>query len=290
MPELPEVQTIVRDLNRSVRGKVIRDVLVHAEKIVAPLSGDVFRRRVRGRRIGTARRRGKFILLPLQGKDRSTLVLLWHMRMTGHPLFRDERRETADDRRFFADPRNQHVRLSFLFTDGTRLDYADVRKFGTLHLLTPAAVKTSPSLALLGPDALTGVWTPAHLYTTLRRRKKALKVALLDQTILAGIGNIYADEILWTIRVHPLLPTQRVTLPDTRRLARAIRAVLRRAVRARGTSIDDYRDLRGRGGTYGNLRRVYQRTGQPCFRCRTNIAKLVVGGRGTHICPRCQQR
>jgi len=290
VPELPEVETIARDLNRHARGRRIREVIIHAPKLVVPLTVNAFQGGVRGKTILGVKRRGKFLLVSLGVSARKpTHILLWHMRMTGHPLFRDERKETPEDRSAFADSRNRHIRLSFRFTDGTRLDYSDVRKFGTLHLVDPDHISTHRSLVAMGPDALDPSWTAEKLHEALRKRKKAIKVALLDQTVIAGIGKIYADEILRTARLHPLLPTRRLTLADVRRMFRAIRTVLPRAVRARGTSIDDYRDLRGRGGKYGNVRRIYQRTGMPCFRCGATIARIVVGGRGTHVCPQCQR-
>ena len=308
MPELPEVTTIVRDLTRAVRGKVIADVWTDTSKMLAPHSVRAFRRGVRGKAFLQFTRRGKFIIAHLghggwgmgQGTKRRharphgpgpiTHALVWHLRMTGHPLYRDERRETRDGKlaAAFADPRNQHVRLSFHFTDGTRLDYSDVRKFGTIRLVRAQDLNSHPPLRLLGPDALTHRWTTSELCRLLKRRRKTLKQALLDQTVIAGIGNIYVDEILWASRLHPLRRTATLTPRACGRIVTSMRAVLRQAVLRRGTSIDDFRDLKGQKGRYGDIRRVYQRAGQPCFRCGARIATLRVGGRGTHVCPRCQ--
>ncbi len=306
MPELPEVTTIVHDLNRKVRGKQIADIWTDTEKIVAPLSPRAFRRRLRGKVFFRFERRGKFIVAYVtpetrdrRSETRTTTpsgfrfpvsdVLLWHMRMTGHPLFRDEKRETARERALYADPRNQHIRLSFRFTDGTRLDYSDVRKFGTLQLVPFVMYAGHPLLKALGPDAWNHRWTAAELLQRLRVRRTTLKQALLDQTLIAGIGNIYADEILWTAGIHPRFRTELLTRSHGTRLLRAMRRVLGRAIRARGTSVDDFRDLRGRKGAYGKSLRVYQRTLKPCFRCRRKIGRLVIGGRGTHVCPQCQR-
>jgi formamidopyrimidine-DNA glycosylase len=290
MPELPEVTTIVRDLRRTVRGKVIAGVSVNTPKLVAPLSVAAFRRRVRGKVFRAFSRRGKFVLAYLGPRGGApTDVLVWHMRMTGHPLDRDEGHETTRGGRAFRDPRNQHVRFVFRFTDGTRLDYSDVRKFGTIRLVHSRALAEHPSLRILGPDALAHPWTATELCRVLRKHRKTVKQALVDQTIIAGIGNIYADEVLWEARLSPLLRTDALTPRECSRLVRSIRAVLRRSLGARGTSIDDFRDLRGRKGTYGSILRVYARAGQRCFRCGATIAKLRVGGRGTHLCPRCQR-
>lgn len=297
MPELPEVTTIVRDLNRRARGKQIADVWTDTPKLVRPLTAAAFHRQVVGRVFLRFERRGKFILAclgpPRRRVSRSqffvTCYLVWHMRMTGHPLFRDEKRETARERATYADPRNQHIRLSFRFTDGTRLDYSDVRKFGTLHVAPSAVPDAHPALTTLGPDAWDHRWTAAELRERLRGRRTTVKQALLNQTLIAGIGNIYADEILWTAGIHPRLRTERLTRSHGERLRRAIRQILSQAIRARGTSVDDFRDLRGRKGAYEERLRVYQRTGKPCFRCREEIGRIVVGGRGTHVCPQCQR-
>lgn len=308
MPELPEVTTVVRELNRAVRGKVIQDVSVEAAKLVRPLTVAQFRTRLRGWRFRGFRRRAKFILaalgrssgqLPVTrrqfvragSRKPATGYLLWHLGMTGHPLYRNPKLETRNKKlaAAFADPMNQHVRLTFHFRDGTRLEYADVRKFGKLELVRPSELADHPQLRKLGPDALALARRPAALCARLQARKKAVKVALLDQQVLGGVGNIYADEALWAARLHPLLPTRRLTPAHCRALARALRTVLREAIRRHGTSIDDYRRLFGTKGHYGNLREAYQRTGLPCRRCGTLIRRLVVGGRGTHVCPRCQR-
>lgn len=293
MPELPEVTTMVADLNRLVKGKRIADVWTDTPRIVRPLTASAFRFAVRGKRFTRFRRAGKYIIADLRGSARAARTrdwsLVWHMRMTGHPLFRDERRETSAARRAFSDPRNQHIRLVFSFTDGTRLLYSDARKFGTLHALPTAYLARHLGLSALGPDALRHRWTPAALSAALRAHDTTVKQALLDQTRLAGIGNIYADEILWTARLHPRTRTTDVTRADAGRLVSALRQVLTKAVRRRGSSINDFRDVRGRKGTYGSVRKAYQRHGQPCFRCGATLARMIVGGRGTHVCPSCQR-
>ncbi len=295
MPELPEVTTIVRELNRFVRGKVIRDVSVvpGAAKLVRPLMPAQFRAAARGKRFLDFRRRAKFIIASLgpPPRRRVSSYLVWHLGMTGHPLFRNEKaeRRNAKWRAAMADPMNQHVRLTFHFTDGTRLEYADIRKFGKVELVRVSDIHAHPQLQKLGPEALDLARQAALFCARLKARKKALKVALLDQTVVAGIGNIYADEILWTAKLHPRLPTRRLTPAQCRRLAAATRKVLARAIRALGTSIDDFRRVRGERGRYGALLRAYQRTGLPCRRCGMLIRRFVVGGRGTHVCPRCQR-
>lgn len=296
MPELPEVTTVVRELNRLVRGKTIRAVDVDTPKLLRPLTVTQFRRAVVGRTFGPFRRRAKFIVALLGNHRRSarqnaSWVLLWHLGMTGHPLYRDPKteRESPVLQRAMADPMNQHVRLTFHFTDGTRLEYADIRKFGKLELVRPSDLRAHPRLRKLGPEALEIARHPATFCEKLAAQRRSLKVVLLDQHVVAGIGNIYADEILWTARLHPLMKSNRLRSHECVTLSRAVRSVLTRAIRAHGTSIDDYRRVRGDKGHYGDIRKAYQRSGLPCQRCGTLIRRLVVGGRGTHVCPRCQR-
>lgn len=302
MPELPEVTTIVAELNRVVRGRTIHDVDIETAKLIRPLTPAQFRARLRGVRFLSFRRRAKFIIARLGARFRGRKpasgfrnpvsgILVWHLGMTGHPLFRDPKAEARNRKRrtAMADPINGHIRLTFFFTDGTRLEYSDVRKFGNIELLKSADFMEHPRLRKLGPDALELARDPRTLCARLKARQKAVKVALLDQEVLAGVGNIYADEALWTARLHPLLPTKALSTRQCRALARALRAVLETAIRAHGTSSDDYRRIHGGRGRYGDLLEAYQRTGLPCRRCGTLIRRLVVGGRGTHICPRCQR-
>lgn len=300
MPELPEVTTMVRELNVAVRGKVIRDVETNSPKLVRPFTVAHFRAAVRGKAFLRFTRRAKFVLAALGRPARRRVsssqfpvssYLVWHMGMTGHPLYRNPEQETRNKKLAAAmkDPMNQHVRLTFHFTDGTRLEYADIRKFGNIELVRPSDLTQHPRLAKLGPEALDLARRPAALCSRLKARRKAVKVALLDQEVIAGIGNIYADEALWLARIHPLRSTQRLTLAHCGSLARAIRTVLQQAIRAHGTSIDDYRRLFGNKGRYSVLRKAYQRTNLPCLRCGTLMRRMVVGGRGTHVCPRCQR-
>lgn len=293
MPELPEVTTIVSDLNKLVRDKIVREVSGNTPKLIKPLDFVEFNRRVKGLCFMWFERRGKYIIGYLGKKsDSSDLykwVLIWHMRMTGHLLFRDEKKENKKTAELFKDPRNQFIRFSILFTDGTRLDFSDMRKFGTLHLLATSELDTHKGIALLGPDAFLTKWKPVELQSILLKKNMALKQALLDQGVIAGIGNIYADEILWTAKLHPLLKTSEINLKEIGVLLKAICAVLKKAIAERGSSVDDYRDASGRKGNYANFHRVYRRANKSCFRCGKKIVRITVNGRGTHFCPVCQK-
>ncbi|MDP3685366.1 MAG: bifunctional DNA-formamidopyrimidine glycosylase/DNA-(apurinic or apyrimidinic site) lyase [bacterium] len=300
MPELPEVTTIVRELNSLVRGKVIKDIETDTPKLVRPLTVAQFRAAVRGKAFLGFRRRAKFILAALGASSRRRVpsrqspvssYLIWHMGMTGHPLYRNPQAEIRNPKVAAAmrDPMNQHVRVTFHFTDGTWLEYADIRKFGKLELVRASDLSEHSQLRKLGPDAVELARRPKEFCEKLSAQRRSLKVVLMDQHVVAGIGNIYADEILWTARLHPLLKSDRVHREQCTVLTRAVRTVLERAIRARGASIDDFRRVRGEKGRYQEIRKAYQRTGLPCSRCGTLIQRLVVGGRGTHICPRCQR-
>jgi len=293
MPELPEVTTIVSDLNQLVRGKVIKEVSGDTPKLIKPLSFVEFGKRVKGLIFLRFERRGKYVIGYLGKKvddyNSSTQVLVWHMRMTGHLLFRDEKKENKEVAELFNDSRNQFIRFSILFTDNTHLDFSDMRKFGTLHLFVAEELESCKGVALLGPDALLTKWKPEKLKNVLTKRKLVLKQALLDQSVIAGIGNIYADEILWTAKLHPLLKTSELSTKEVAVLLKAIRVVLKKAIVERGSSVDDYRDAFGRKGKYANFHRVYRRTNKPCFRCGKKIVRITVNGRGTHFCPVCQK-
>ena len=293
MPELPEVTTIVSDLNRLVRGKIIGEISGNTPKLIKPLSLVEFSRRVKGLRFLQFERRGKYIIgylgKKVGGSDSSTQVLIWHMRMTGHLLFRDEKKENKKAIELFGDSRNQFIRFSILFTDSTHLDFSDMRKFGTLRLLATKELDTYKGIALLGPDALLTKWQPEELRTILMKKNVALKQVLLDQSVIAGIGNIYADEILWTAKLHPLLKTSALNTKEVESLLKAMNAVLKKAVIERGSSVDDYRDALGRKGKYAKFHQVYRRTNKQCFRCGKKIVRITVNGRGTHFCPVCQK-
>lgn len=274
MPELPEVETLVRDLRAArVTGRVIRAAVVHWRRTVAGMSPARFAAAVRGRRISAIGRRAKYIVLTL---DRG-LTLLIHLRMTGQ--LRIERRGAP------ADP---HDRLALKLDDGRALHFRDTRKFGRWQLLRNPEV----ILDRLGPEPLDSAFTPAEFARRLAGTRRRLKPLLLDQTFLAGVGNIYADEALWLARLHPLRRSDTLAADEAAALLHAVREVLRRGIAARGTSLGtgraNFRSLREQHGRNQEQVRVFRRTGAPCPRCSTPVVRLVVGQRSTHICPHCQ--
>ena len=273
MPELPEVETIRRDLIPRVVGRTITGVRVApgAERVVR--GDNAFARRITGRRIDDLARRGKYLLFRLEGKG-TTVYLAVHLRMTGSILYRPPR----------ADPPDAYVRAVITLDDGSELRYADLRKLGQMWLVD----SLHEPVGKLGPEPLDAAFTAAKLRETLSHRRAPIKAVLLDQRAIAGLGNIYADETLFAARIHPRRVANTLTEAETKRLHRAIRRVLSDALGNRGSSFRDYVDAAGREGTHQLRVKVFRRTGQPCYVCRTEIARIKVGGRSTHLCPRCQ--
>jgi len=269
MPELPEVETIVRGLREKLIGRQIRSVQVRTAALLkSPLPS--FRKQLTGAIIRKIERRGKFILIGL-GKG-ATLVV--HLRMTGQLLLIPE-----------GQPADKHTHLFFNLQPGDRqLRYRDVRKFGFLALLPPG--QEWPQLADLAPDPFD--LTARDFYERLQKKKRAIKPLLLDQRFISGLGNIYVDESLFRSRIHPLTPSHALNWDQARELHQRIRQVLRQAIQAKGTTVSDYRGPEGIVGGFQHHLQVYDRTGKPCRVCRSPIQKTRVGGRGTHFCPLCQ--
>jgi len=277
MPELPEVETIVSALRdgrseyrTSVMGLQIRDAVVLWTKTLASPGENEFKERILGQAITGLSRRGKFLDFSLTLDH-----LLIHLRMSG-----DLRMEISNDERGNPKAFEKHDRLALNFTEGSRLVFNDTRKFGRVWLTAFAEEVTGG----LGPEPLDENFSPAQFHQMLISRGRQLKPLLMDQTFIAGLGNIYADEALHLAKLHPLTNTHTITPVQSEKLLKAIREVLNEGIRRNGASIDWVY----RGGNFQNYFRVYGRTGEPCPVCGTPIERLVVGQRGTHICPNCQ--
>ena len=265
MPELPEVETIVRTLRPALVGQTIREADLRWARTLAVPSPRKFREQIRGQKIVGVGRRAKFINLQL-----SAFNLLVHLRMSGDLFIKEE--NSAPEK---------HDRLRLSLSNNTILIFHDTRKFGRVWLTDdPASV-----IGDLGPEPLSNEFTSQWLYENLHRRHRLLKPMLLDQTFLAGMGNIYTDEALHMARLHPLAASDSIKRRQAERLHEAIRAVLAEGIRRNGASIDWVY----RGGEFQNYFRVYDREGKPCPVCGTKIERLVVGQRGTHVCPKCQK-
>lgn len=276
MPELPEVETVVNDLRAAgLVGRTIRAVRVHWPRTVTPHTPTEFGRRLRGLRISAIRRRAKYIVCELS----SDALLLTHLRMTG-------RLEIVPAKT----PRDVHERVVITLDDERELRFHDPRKFGRMLVTPPAA---NP-LDALGPEPLDATLKPAQFSASLQASRRMLKPLLLDQTFIAGLGNIYVDEALWHAKLHPCRISDTLSREEARQLLNAIRIVLRRGIRNLGTSLGDghanFTSASRRKGSNQELLRVYQQTGKPCARCGQIVEKIVVGQRGTHVCPICQAK
>lgn len=276
MPELPEVETIVRALLLGGRdGPPIIDRVIERGQILWDRTLAVpqpvqFVERIAGQPVKTVSRRGKFLILQLKPD-----TLLIHLRMSG-----DLRVEPALDENGKPRPAEPHDRMILEFKDGLRLAFNDPRKFGRVWLVTdPAEVLTG-----LGPEPFDTDFTAEELHERLKDRQRSIKPLLLDQTVIAGLGNIYTDEALHLAKINPLIPAASLSRMQVEHLWLAIRSVLMEGIRRNGASIDWVY----RGGDFQNHFRVYGRAGQPCPVCGTPIERMVVGQRGTHFCPVCQ--
>ncbi len=275
MPELPEVETIVRQLEPALVGRTIAAVQVRWPGTVVG-SLPAFHSALRGTRIARLWRRGKFFVADLvRGRMRAG-HLVGHLRMTGRLLLAPG---TADP--------GPWARVSVGLDDGRVLHFVDTRKFGRLW----ATERLDAVMAGLGPEPLAKEFTPAWLARALRARRRRLKPLLLDQGFIAGLGNIYVDESLHAARLHPLTLAHTLRASLARRLHLAIRRTLRAAISREGSSFDTfYRTPGGRPGRYQTRLRVYGRAGRPCRTCGTPIVRTLVAQRATHFCPRCQPR
>ena len=272
MPELPEVETIRRDLLPLVVGSTITEAWVspNAPRLIQLLPPDEFCRQIAGRGIEDIARRGKYLLFRLDGG------LLWgvHLRMTGR-LLHD----------VSACPETPYLRASFRLDDGAWLCFVDMRKFGTMWLVDDEALVTGR----LGPEPLGDEFTAAYLHSILKRRSAPVKGVLLDQGAIAGIGNIYADEALFHAGINPKRAANTLSKQRAGRLFEGIRDALELALGDRGSSFRDYLDASGREGGHQLRVRVFRRTAEPCYVCGTEIKRVKVAGRSTHYCPKCQR-
>jgi formamidopyrimidine-DNA glycosylase len=275
MPELPEVQTIVNDLKTAgVEGTTIKGAKVFWSRTIAEPSAKVFCNRIRGKSVSSIRRRGKFIVFNFKNGD----DLLIHLRMSGRLHL------VSDDL-----PRKKHEHVILSFADGRQLRFHDTRKFGRLYLTSEA----EKILDRLGPEPLATGYTCKIFEMSLSPRKRMLKPLLLDQTFIAGLGNIYVDEALWESKIHPRRIAASLTKPEIRALHRAIPRVLKRGLKNLGTSLGtgkaNFYSIAKHQGRNRDELKVFRRTDRLCPRCQVKIQRIIVGQRSTHICPKCQK-
>jgi formamidopyrimidine-DNA glycosylase len=266
MPELPEVQTVVNSLRPTLLGRGIVAVGLGRQDIVEP-AGIELQAMLTGRSVRDIHRRGKRIVFTLDDAHRFYI----HLGMSGRITVGPE-----------TEPIAPHTHLQIRFDDGSVLRFSDARRFGGVWWLGTAPDDDNT----MGPEPLE--LRPGQLAERLKRTRRVIKSALLDQSLIAGLGNIYVDESLFSAGIHPLMPADRLTRQQSARLTRAIKATLRRALNHRGSTLRDYRDANGEAGNFQKLHRVYAREAEPCWKCKTPIQRIVIGGRSTHFCPSCQ--
>jgi formamidopyrimidine-DNA glycosylase len=288
VPELPEVETIRRQLAPEITGRRIERARVLDPRWTRPIAPGRVERGLRGRRIERVGRRGKYLLLRLD--DAATLAM--HLRMTGNLLLRDgntSERRLGGKRLYEGSPDARYLRALLELDGGVEVWFTDPRRFGQAILLR--ADQTEPYFASrVGIEPLSGELTAEAIGRVALGRRAPLKSFLLDQSGIAGVGNIYADEALWRARLHPLSPAGSMRPEHWEDLRAGILAALEEGLAAGGASIDDYRDARGESGAMQDEFLVHTRAGEPCVRCGETIRRIVVSGRSTYFCPGCQRR
>ena len=288
MPELPEVETIRAGLAKLLPGRVVRDVWYDWDKSFPNAPSDVARFLV-GAKIEKVRRRAKVLIIELSGG----WALIIHLKMTGQLVFVGKNQRFGaghpnDDMLAELPVKSTHVVLDF--TDGSKLFFNDQRKFGWVRLMPALEIPEIDFFKKVGPEPLDDDFTVDKFIERLARRKNSnIKAALLDQSVVAGIGNIYADESLWSAKIHPSTLVKDVPKTKLVLLYSAVREILNLSIAKGGSTDRNYVDAEGKKGSYLAFANVFRRTGEPCPRCGTPIEKLRVAGRGTHICPHCQK-
>ncbi|WP_353989118.1 bifunctional DNA-formamidopyrimidine glycosylase/DNA-(apurinic or apyrimidinic site) lyase [Pediococcus argentinicus] len=273
MPELPEVETVRRGLVGLVKGATIKKVDIRYDKMVTP-DAKKFASMLKGRKIIDIDRRGKYLLFRFD----HDLTLVSHLRMEGKYSVHDHSEEL-----------NKHDHVIFELENGQDLRYNDTRKFGRMNLVPTGEEFTIGGLKTIGPEPTPETLTVEYLKQRVRSRKRGMKSFLLDQDNVAGLGNIYVDEVLWMTKIHPLQPSNTLTDEEIVNLRQNIIDELKKAIDFKGTTVFSYLNADGHAGNFQNELNVYQRQGQPCHRCGTLIEKIKVAQRGTHFCPHCQK-
>lgn len=272
MPEMPEVETVRRSLNSQVKDHKITHVEIRYPDLI---TGDVdqFVEFVTGATVTDVGRRAKFLLIHLD----NGYTIISHLRMEG------KYRISSDP-----DAIDKHSHAIFTLDNGQKMIYNDVRKFGRMQLWNTDELSENKSLKKLGPEPLSTEFMFENLKPRIMRHRKAIKTVLLDQSVMSGLGNIYVDEVLWQVKIHPETPANHLSDKDIQNVIEASNQEMEKGIAVGGSSIRTYVDANGHKGNMQNNLKVYGKEGTPCPRCGTMIEKIKVGGRGTHFCPRCQ--
>ena len=274
MPELPEVETIKRELLEKVKGKRVSGVRVEKEKSVKLVSPGEFEKILVGKVFSDIQRRGKYLIIYLDSE--STLIV--HLRVTGRLLFSKDGQKIP-----------KYTKIIFTFDDGSQLFFSDMRGFGTAYLVAGTDFGLIPGLAQIGPEPLESNFSPEVLANLLRKKRGKIKPILMDQSFIAGVGNIYAQETLFRAGIHPERDVSTLSKEEIKAIYESLTTILRQAIAHRGTSTDTYVDLNGKKGSFEAQLQVYGKEDQTCMKCGNPIRKKKIAGRGTCFCPKCQK-
>ena len=287
MPELPEVETIVRGLNHKVVGLKIVDAWTDWPRTIKTHTLDKFKREIGRREILRAHRRAKYIMLDLS--DDKTLII--HQKISGHLLYgkwkiKGKKVEPAMEGPIKSDPYNRFIRFALYLNNGYMLGLSDVRRFGKVFLGDTDKIENINEIGKLGPEPLDPKFTPAKFKELMRRKRGVIKKVLMDPFVIVGIGNIYSDEILWYSGIAPLHRVEKLTDTELATIYRNIKMVLKKAIGAKGDSLQDYRTLEGKFGNYQNMHKAYQLTGEKCQKRDGGVIKrIAINNRSAHYCP-----
>ncbi|MCX6702700.1 MAG: DNA-formamidopyrimidine glycosylase [Candidatus Wolfebacteria bacterium] len=293
MPELPEVQTIVDDLNKRIVGRKVAGVWYDWPKTIKKPKATDLEKEIRGLKIEEIKRRGKNILIYLsKGVDKSAYLLLIHLKMTGHLLYGNwqmkNNKPVFPGKGFLSEKVNSYIHLIFYLDNGLELALSDLRKFAKVIFGPAEEIEKLGELHKIGPEPLNQSFKVGKFISLISPQRRKIKQVLMDPKVIAGIGNIYSDEILWQAKIHPLRSANSLKPEELEKIYKSIRQILEKALKLRGTSVSDFRDPLGKPGLYGKKLLAYRRGGEPCLRCGVKMKRLKMGGRSSCYCSRCQ--
>lgn len=287
MPELPEVQTIIDDLNKKIKGDMIVGFWSDWKKTVR-MPIEKFEKEIKGRKTLSASRIGKNIFLNLSGGK----TIYIHLKMTGHLLVKrkaQNAKRKTNEKDYFDEKVNQYIHHIFYLKSGRTLEFSDLRKFGKIILVDTNKIGDVAEIKSLGVDAMSKEFTLEKLEKILDKKSTKIKLLLIDQSKIAGIGNIYASEILYEAGILPTRPADKISREERKKLFHEIKKTLEKGIKLRGTSDSDYRDTAGAPGHFQEVLKVYRRAGKKCPKCGTIVQRIKLGQRGTFFCPVCQK-
>jgi len=291
MPELPEVETTIRGLQRKVLNRTFLGLWTDWKKMFKkPKSFNKFKKEIKNKKIRKVWRRGKNIIFDLS----DNYSLLIHQKLTGHLLyglwdFKNDKWFPKINKNILKNRVNTYIHLVFFLDNKKMLVLSDLRKFAKVELWKTKELLDSKWFKSLGPEPLEKSFTFKKFKEVLKNKRGKVKQVLLNQEVIAGIGNIYSDEALWRAKIHPFKSASSLSSEELKKLYKYIKEVLKRSIGLHGESFSDYRDIEGRKGSFDKLRKVYQRKGEKCSRCKTAIKRIKMGSRSAHFCPKCQK-